>query len=509
MAENYNLIFGSNASQSYSWSDADYQKGWETVGDTPPLGEQFDALQRRADNKAKELNDRLTPIETNNTNIFRQPSTAYALKDIRFYPELPAGWYFECKVAGITDAGDITMPSPIIENDTVVDGTVTWTIRKIGSGGGEAVGVIKQFAGNGDIPSGYLLCDGAAVSRTMFPDLFAAIGTTYGAGDGSTTFNLPDYNTAQRFAQGGTVAGVEKEAGLPNITGYTIINTRSEGSHGVFSTEGAASGAQLNGLGIKLSFDASLSNPIYGASNTVQPNSLTARYIIKAFDGQTADSALIDITQFANELAGKTNITGSNLVHHRDVITTSGTYTAPVTGLYKITVKGGGGGGQGGSAYNAVKNGGVGGGEGGTTIGFERMTAGDTISVVVGAGGDGSVASTSAIASQASNGGDSSVTVNNNTYTGGGGYGGGESSTGGAGGNGTIVGAPGGSGQKVSSSSQSAYGGAGGGVGGSASLGGNGTYGGGGHGGSTSSSPSAGGAGGDGFAWFEFYTPGA
>ena len=34
MAENYNLIFGSNASQSYAWSDVDYQKGWETVGDS-------------------------------------------------------------------------------------------------------------------------------------------------------------------------------------------------------------------------------------------------------------------------------------------------------------------------------------------------------------------------------------------------------------------------------------------------------------------------------------------
>jgi hypothetical protein len=133
MAENYNLIFGANASQSYTWSDVDYQKGWETVGDTPPLGEQFDALQRRADNKAKDLNDRLTPIESNNTNIFRQPSTAYTLKDIRFYPELPAGWYFECKVDGTTDAGAITLPATIVENAEVTDGTVTWTIRKIGS----------------------------------------------------------------------------------------------------------------------------------------------------------------------------------------------------------------------------------------------------------------------------------------------------------------------------------------------------------------------------------------
>jgi hypothetical protein len=325
MAENYNLIFGANASQSYTWSDVDYQKGWETVGDTPPLGEQFDALQRRADNKAKDLNDRLTPIETNNTNTFRQPSTAYALKDIRFYSDLPAGWYLECSVDGTTDSGAITLPATIVENAEITDGTVTWTIRKIGSGGGEAVGVIKAFAGNGDIPSGYLLCDGSAVSRTMFPDLFSAIGTTYGAGDGSTTFNVPDYNTAQRFAQGSTVAGTVKQAGLPNITGGTKPAVATMASADITTADLGYGCISISNLGSstidtgskyrygRLDIDASRSSSIYGNSDTVQPNALTTRYIIKAFDGQTADSALIDITQYAQELATKANRQLSNL----------------------------------------------------------------------------------------------------------------------------------------------------------------------------------------------------
>lgn len=46
--------------------------------------------------------------------------------------------------------------------------------------------------GNDSIPTGYLFCDGSAISRTTYSDLFAAIGTTWGVGDGSTTFNLPD-----------------------------------------------------------------------------------------------------------------------------------------------------------------------------------------------------------------------------------------------------------------------------------------------------------------------------
>jgi hypothetical protein len=41
------------------------------------------------------------------------------------------------------------------------------------------------------VPDGFLSCDGSAVSRSTYGNLFAAIGTTYGAGDGSTTFNLP------------------------------------------------------------------------------------------------------------------------------------------------------------------------------------------------------------------------------------------------------------------------------------------------------------------------------
>jgi len=45
-------------------------------------------------------------------------------------------------------------------------------------------------------PPGFLLCDGSAVSRQLFPQLFALIGTTYGAGDGALTFNLPDYRGA-------------------------------------------------------------------------------------------------------------------------------------------------------------------------------------------------------------------------------------------------------------------------------------------------------------------------
>lgn len=53
-------------------------------------------------------------------------------------------------------------------------------------------GIVNMFAG-GTVPSGWLVCDGSAISRTTYANLFNAIGTTYGAGDGSTTFNLPNF----------------------------------------------------------------------------------------------------------------------------------------------------------------------------------------------------------------------------------------------------------------------------------------------------------------------------
>lgn len=52
-------------------------------------------------------------------------------------------------------------------------------------------GIIIQYAGS-STPSGWLLCDGTAVSRTTYSGLYSSIGTTYGVGDNSTTFNLPD-----------------------------------------------------------------------------------------------------------------------------------------------------------------------------------------------------------------------------------------------------------------------------------------------------------------------------
>ena len=70
------------------------------------------------------------------------------------------------------------------------------------------VGAMVDYAGAGAVPSGYLLCDGASISRTTYADLFAAIGIAWGVGDGSTTFNLPDTRRRVAGGAGGTGTSV-------------------------------------------------------------------------------------------------------------------------------------------------------------------------------------------------------------------------------------------------------------------------------------------------------------
>lgn len=64
--------------------------------------------------------------------------------------------------------------------------------------------------------TGFLLCDGSAVSRTTYADLFSAIGTTYGSGDGSTTFNVPDMRGRSPVGVGTGAGGGASGTGLPS-----------------------------------------------------------------------------------------------------------------------------------------------------------------------------------------------------------------------------------------------------------------------------------------------------
>lgn len=153
------------------------------------------------------------------------------------------------------------------------------------------IGFIKTFAG-ATPPEGTLLCDGSAVSRDTYSELFAAIGTTWGSGDGANTFNLPDLRDAWILCAGTEhEAGDSVEEGLPNITGAFAI--RENGTGSVLSPNATVidAGAFYIGTppgsfndctqavvgssnGTRVQMDASRSSAIYGASDHVTPASV-------------------------------------------------------------------------------------------------------------------------------------------------------------------------------------------------------------------------------------------
>ena len=110
-----------------------------------------------------------------------------------FYGDKPgAGLVLRGRTA-TTDAGVFSLEAQSDGGSKTLvgkpDGTLTWDGQPL-----LPVGVVQAFAGS-TIPTGWLLCDGSAVSRTTYAALYSVIGTTYGSGNGSTTFNLP--NTVQ------------------------------------------------------------------------------------------------------------------------------------------------------------------------------------------------------------------------------------------------------------------------------------------------------------------------
>lgn len=99
-------------------------------------------------------------------------------------------------------------------------------------------GAIVMYGGS-TAPSGWLLCDGSAVSRTTYANLFAVIGTAFGVGDNSTTFNLPDLR--ERFPLGWKAAGAV--GGTLGAAGGTLSHTHDSHSFTQPSSHSHSGGA--------------------------------------------------------------------------------------------------------------------------------------------------------------------------------------------------------------------------------------------------------------------------
>lgn len=138
----------------------------------------------------------------------------------------------------------------------------------------------------------WFLCNGQEISRTTYPELFELLGTKFGVGDNLTTFNLPDYRGKFLRGLGGNSASdiyTTQAEGLPNITGSSQAQDGyvrdSHKASGAISSLIRVGGSSRSGDGgnsaAYFNFDASLSNPIYGASEHVTPINMAVNYFIK------------------------------------------------------------------------------------------------------------------------------------------------------------------------------------------------------------------------------------
>jgi len=116
--------------------------------------------------------------------------------------------------AGLAASYEVTLPTAVPSATAAVTMTSAGVLSTV-VGGWVPTGVMLDFGGSA-APTGYLLCDGSAVSRSTYAALFAVIGTTFGAGDGSTTFAVPDFRRRVAVGSGGTSIG-----SLANTTGST------------------------------------------------------------------------------------------------------------------------------------------------------------------------------------------------------------------------------------------------------------------------------------------------
>lgn len=167
--------------------------------------------------------------------------------------------------------------------------------------GYHAPGEIFTFAGKSDTkPTRSLICDGSEKSRTEFADLFAAVGTTYGAGDGSTTFNLP--NLIDCYNDDGTInenatgvflrpaasdedVGKKEQDAIRDITGYIQHNNWPHDPGGASGAFKKSSPYSFDWTGYNRQkrtiarFSFAVSN-VVKTSNDIRPYSVKVHYLI-------------------------------------------------------------------------------------------------------------------------------------------------------------------------------------------------------------------------------------
>ena len=191
----------------------------------------------------------------------------------------------------VNAAGESMIVRSLIQNNTYnfnndssyIDG-IKWVVDVES---GAPIGSLAPYAGTVP-PEGWLICDGSEISRTTYARLFSVIGTTYGAGDGNSSFDIPDLSGRLPIYNGTATIGSTTNGKAPNIKGKTGIFMRAMNFSGCFIDDGTYGtgyniGAQsYSGSKSGLVFNASSSNSVYDDNATgIVPAGLYMNWIIK------------------------------------------------------------------------------------------------------------------------------------------------------------------------------------------------------------------------------------
>lgn len=205
-------------------------------------------------------------------------------------PTLPgAGWFHRVSqlFASVINAAGLTIDPA--DTDQLLKALKVFSKKTV------PIGVVVHYMGD-TIPEGYLLCNGASLSRTEYPELFAVLGTKCGAVD-TAHFSIPD--THHRFLEGTTVLseiGKYVAAGLPNTSGdfpHNFIGTYSGATEEdryvgglrtvLINPTPLYSTGSANHAFYHLSMNMNHANALFGATSTVQPASLRALILVRAY----------------------------------------------------------------------------------------------------------------------------------------------------------------------------------------------------------------------------------
>lgn len=210
-------------------------------------------------------------------------------------------------------------------------------------------GVMLPFGGPaGTAPNGWLVCDGSAVSRSIYASLFAAIGVNYGSGNGSTTFNLPDL-------RGRTIAGFDPGNSTGRLTGAAAGGVSAAGYNAGGEQAHTLSTAELAIHNHSISVSASDSGHTHGVSDPGHSHGISDPGHVHGVgladnrgpSGLASTSGTSTPTESSNVNSAATGITGNGA--NATGITGTG------TGVANISASGSAGNAGSGSGHNNVQ----------------------------------------------------------------------------------------------------------------------------------------------------------